>query len=162
MQLKPIDYDLVSKKGIKGISGKVYKISDYICTERWVELKKFEQELYTSGGYDMLLKRVNKCFDYFDQMKFTDGIKELDKLRQGSYVDLQKQPPHMKICTLFLNYKGEDETRFSEKEMNEKIDDWRGYDCAGFFPLVLSYVTGSRENYLAFLEAQKKIQNTEV
>lgn len=64
----------------------------------------------------------------------------LDKLteKKGD----QNQLFELMICTLFINEKGEDVTKWSEAAASKKIENWinEGYNVLGFFLLVQNFV----------------------
>lgn len=151
-----------ARKGIKSASGKVLKLSDYLSYERYQKMLEFELELYFPTGYEGMMKLSQRGLEFFNSGQFAEVGRIFLQMQEGSYENLTNQPAHVKIAALVLNYEDEDETRYSESLMEEKIEDLRVFDSNSFFYLVASTVPGFKENCLNTLGNQKEVEATEV
>lgn len=92
--------------------------------------------------YTTLFNGMKKAYSELNTMKAADASVTLFNLMEGTARKLNKhQNTFLLMCTLFVNREGEDLTRWTEPEANEKIADWEaeGLDIQGFFHLYLHW-----------------------
>lgn len=162
MKLQEINLEIALKEGLTGVSGKVYKVTDKICVDRFVKMRQYETEMFQTGGYSELVKSLQVALDYFDDGKASKAIQTMYQMQELAFNSIQETPIHMKMCALFLNHEDEDQTEYSETNEIEKIKDWKNYNCLGFFPLAATIVPGLKQNFRTALEAAENNKDIQV
>lgn len=131
-------------------NGNEYRVSQSLSFDRWKDMQTLQAELGTGFSIDALTTKLKEQRASLNKMDFVDAAIINHELMLGvAGVDTGRWPTALRICTLFVNRKGEDITTINEDLINEKIDDWRkeGYDMGSFFHLAFSSIPGFLSAY---------------
>lgn len=134
-------------------NGKKYHISSSLSVERWRYYEDFQALVGFGRSFDDIFQNVKKAYEALQHPKIADASVILHNILIGVKEKLDKRHhPALMLCTLFVNYDGEDERVYDEETMNSKIEDWtkEGYDVNDFFHLawnlVPSFIEAFRED----------------
>jgi len=142
--MKRIDF---TKEDIEiiGASGKKYKFCKYISIERYKALQKIELEVSFGISFEEIYKRLLKAKDLGNDGKGIDAWNIIMNIIDGLANRLEDRvTPVMKMCALFLNYEGENDEVYNDKDNEEKARDLErsGYAVVDFFQLAFNLIPG--------------------
>ena len=125
-------------------NGKEYFVTSFLTIGRYCEFQLLEQEVGFSSTFEKVFDEINESTDLLENVQcLGDVIKpfvKLDNLRRRVAKLQEKEPPVIKLCTLFINTKDEDPAIWNNDLMTEKIEDWKaeGIDIQDFFSLAFN------------------------
>ena len=134
-------------------NGKKYRISKSLCIERWRHFEDLQAMVGFGRSFDDLFKSFKDIWSALDEKggaKVASASIICHNAMTGIKTKLEERHhPALMMCTLFINYDGEDEKVYNEETMKSKIDDWQkeGYDINDFFTLAWSLVPSFIETY---------------
>lgn len=132
-------------------NGKEYRIESSLSFDRWMDMQRMEVELSFGTDLQSILKGLKDIYSALNARdKLADASVITKNLILGvSTLDDKRIPTVLRMCALFINYKDEDRTVFTEALAQEKINDWRteGYEINGFFQLALGSIPGFLSAY---------------
>lgn len=139
-------------------NGKNYRVTDKICIDRWTEYEKLEPRLTYGIDFESIQKSLNKLYSALNDKKFADAAVLTHNLMNGikDALDETRVHPALLMCSLVINYEGEDTTVFNKQIQLQKIEDWQkeGLDILSFFAFALKSINGFRETYLIYIQTQ--------
>lgn len=141
-------------------NGKKYHIRRSLCIERWRYFEDLQALVGFGRSFDdifIAFKEIWNALDDKGGAKTATAAIICHNAMTGIKTKLeQRHHPALMICTLFINYEGEDEKIYDEEIMKQKIEDWQkeGYDINDFFQLAWNLVPSFIEHY------SEDIQNT--
>jgi len=137
-------------------NGKKYFSEQSLCFERWNKFEEIQVEIGIGVDFKNLYKKLQAAWTYLNAQEFGNSSVEIHDLMTGvkKLEDQKRVPSGVRLCTLFINYEGEDRGIYSEEMVKMKMDDWNkeGYDVNGFFVLAISFIPN-------LIEAFKGISN---
>lgn len=136
-------------------NGRKYHVSKMLSVERWRHFEDFQALVGFGRSFDDIFQNVKKAYEALQHPKIADASVVLHNILTGIKEKLdQRHHPALMMCTLFVNYEGEDERIYNEDIMNRKIEDWQeeGYDVNSFFSLAWNLVPGFISIYKEDLE----------
>jgi hypothetical protein len=137
MKLKKADF---SKKYIE-CDGRKFYLRDSLSFNRYRELQKLVLEFGYSATFVDIFKNLRTAWDHLNSQHLGDAAVILHNTMYGIKNLDEKDDAALRMCALFLNEEGEDETVFDEGRMREKIDCWsKEYAVTPFFQLAASLV----------------------
>lgn len=136
-KLKNADF---SKKYIL-CQGRKFYLRDSLSFDRYRELQKLVLEFGYSASFVDIFKNLRKAWDHLNSQKLGEAAVIIHNVMYGVKTLDEKDDAALRMCALFLNEEGEDETTFDEGKMREKIDCWaKEYSVTPFFQLAASLV----------------------
>jgi len=121
--------------------GRKFYIRDSLSFNRYRELQKIVLEFGYSATFVDIFKNLRIAWDYLNSQKNAEAAVVLHNIMYGIKSLEEKHDPALRLCALFINEEGEDETVFDEGKMSEKIDCWaKEYAVTPFFQLAASLV----------------------
>lgn len=145
-ELITLDWNDIATNGLKGQSGKVYRIETKLNFDRYALLQELIIELEYGIGLKATYAELSKIAAEFNSSKMMDGMIRLHKLQTNFYQTITRKDVAARIASLFLCFEGEDLGDTSEALIESKLTDWRQYEFIGFFTLCNSFISGFREN----------------
>ena len=155
--------DVGTKKVLKSLdfsqskfmaNGKEYSVTQKLSIERWRKYEELQMLLGFGRTFDEVFSQLKKLWEAIQAGKHGDEAIICHNLLTGIGDKLEKRHhPALLMCTLFINRKDEDPTKYDETVMNEKIKDWQeeGYDINVFFQiawnLVPSFIEAFNEDF---------------
>lgn len=124
-------------------NGSEYVITDSVSVDRWMMLEEFELEFGLGKSLRQIQSGLRESWDAANEQRFGDTCVTLYNMMKGiADIDEKRFPTVIKICSLFINKKGEDIRYYSQSMMEEKAKDWReeGIDMQSFFSLAVSFI----------------------
>ena len=129
-------------------NGVEYFIEYELNVTRFMEYEKLQGHVAFGIDFQTMFSKLKELWETYNKQKFADGAVIIHNLMSGISRNIEKRyPPVMLLCTLFINTKDEDRTKWNEESANKKIEDWKEYDTKGFFQLAVSLITGFGEAY---------------
>lgn len=131
-------------------NGKTYRPVGSLSADRWEMYEPMSLQVGMGRTYkehmDALREIYDDCNDIAaGQRKFADMVCKLRDLITGGALTMERElHPVLVLCTLFINYEGEDTKTITEDEIRMKIDDWKteGIAMKYFFQFALSSIPG--------------------
>ena len=157
MEIKELDFSKPFQA-----NGKTYRVKSMLSVTRWIQFEITQVELGTGISFDQMIKSWQTVYDLTNKMKFADiAVLAHDTLSSVAKRIEERTHPVMKMCALFCNYEGEDESRWDDDLVKEKQADWEaeGYSMQSFFQLAFSAVQNFSQTYeeiSAFTSTEKK------
>jgi len=136
-------------------NGRKYHIAESLSVERWRYYEDFQALVGFGRSFDDVFQNVKKAYEALQHPKIADASVILHNILTGVKEKLdQRHHPALMICTLFINYEGEDEKIYDEEIMKTKIEDWKqeGFDVNDFFTIAWNLVPGFIKTYKEDLE----------
>lgn len=133
-------------------NGTKYQIEQALSIERYCELQILEKEMAFGGSFRSVFDRLKEVHTAMNKTNFVGAAVIVDSMLRGISKLEEREPAVVKICALFINYEGEDRTKWSNDISLKKINDWKaeGMDMKDFFTVAANSVHG-------FLEAYNKV-----
>lgn len=129
-------------------NSKKYYISKSLSVERWRYYEDFQALVGFGRSYDDVFNSYVKIWEALDD-KGGPKVATASLICHNAMTAIkqkldERHHPALMICTLFVNYEGEDERIYDEEIMNSKIRDWQeeGYDISSFFRMAWNLVPG--------------------
>lgn len=160
MEIKEVDFSKPFQA-----NGKTYRVKSMLSVNRWIQFEIIQLELSTGLSFDAMVKNWQVVYDLANKMKFADiAVVAYNTLSSIATRLDERTHPVIKMCSLFCNYDGEDETRWDDDLIKEKQADWEaeGYSMQSFFQLAFSAVNGFLQIYDETLDFTSKIKNPRV
>lgn len=131
-------------------NGKEYTVSPSMSIARWAMYEELGVEIGLSRTFEQIQKDAVKGFDLCNRMaQGQHHLAELaiilrDMATACALVGSKEYHPALKMCCLFINYKGEDTRYITEELIAEKIHDWEeeGIAIGYFFRFALHSIPG--------------------
>ena len=167
---QPIDWPSLKTldKGAKEFTanGREYRIYPNMSFDRWRDMQKMEVELSFGVGMAQMVEKLQEQKKSLNKLDFVDAsLINRDLILGVASLNDNRWPAVLRICTLFVNYKGEDITKIDEQTIAEKINDWKveGYDMGSFFQLALGAIPGFLSAYQNATQSssQKEVEKSE-
>lgn len=139
-------------------NGNKYYIAEKISIDRWKEYEKLVPRLTYGVGFNEMQAALVKAYNALNKQQFADASVIIHNIMNGikDADNPERVPPGLMMCALVMNKEGEDVGKFDENIMLDKILDWRleGLDILSFFGWALNCITGFRDTYLLYTQAQ--------
>ena len=145
-------------------NGHKYIIYKSLNIARYREYERLQVMAGFGAEYSTLFNGMKKAYSELNTMKAADASVTLFNLMEGTARKMNKsQNTMLLMCTLFINREGEDLTKWTEPEANEKIADWEaaGLDIQGFFRLYLRWARNFEGGLLSDLSTTSGIVQEE-
>lgn len=147
---KPVDFNQSFMA-----NGRLYNVSETISIDRWAEYEKLMPRLTYGINFEDMNKSHLKAYNFLNDKRFADAAVIIHNLMSGvkDANDDKRIHPALLMCSLIINYEGEDTTKFSKEAQLKKIEDWtaEGLDILSFFAFALRAINGFRETYIAYM-----------
>ena len=134
-------------------NGKKYHISKSMCIERYRHFEDLQALVGFGRNFEEIFTAFKDIWSALDEQggaKVATASIICHNAMTGIKTKLeQRHHPALMLCTLFMNYEGEDEKVYDEEVMKSKIEDWQteGYDINDFFTEAWSFVPSFLETY---------------
>lgn len=123
----------VNDNSFVSASGKKYIVYPSLTTKRFEEFEQMQIEMEYGVSVSGFRSEVQKAYDKLNEPKFADAATILNNVLNGtSRIDNRQPHPLLMICALFICSDDEDQSRWSDSEAQEKIQDWAGVDVSFF------------------------------
>ena len=145
MEIKELDFSKPFQA-----NGKTYRVKSMLSVTRWIQFEITQSELGTGLSFDEMVKKWQTVYELANKMKFADiAVLAHNTLSSVATRIEERTHPVIKMCSLFCNYEGEDETRWDDDLIKEKQADWEaeGYSMQSFFQLAFSAVENFSQVY---------------
>lgn len=144
-QPKKIDF---AKGFFTGKSGKEYIFNKSLSLERYNVYEELEIMLTFGRDANDMFQGMKKTHELWNQNKPADAIINNYNLMASVKENLDKRThPAIRMCALWCCSDDEDTSKYEEKIIKAKIDDWSEIDFQDLFQLALTLVNGYNENY---------------
>ena len=121
--------------------GRKFYLKESLSFNRYRELQKIVLEFGYSATFVDIFKNLRVAWDHLNSQKNAEAAVVLHNIMYGIQSLEEKHDPALRLCALFINEEGEDETVYDEGKMSEKIDCWgKEYAVTPFFQLAASLV----------------------
>lgn len=141
-------------------NGNDYYVSDKISAARFKEYEKLVPRLTFGIGFDEMHKTLTQAFNYLNAGKPANAAILIHNVLNGivDHNNPKRTHPAMMMAALVINRDGEDETKYDESVMLDKVRDWteEGFDMLDFFELSLNSIQGFRETLLKYTQERLK------
>ena len=151
-------------------NGKKYHITKDLCIERWRHFEDLQAMVGFGRTFEDLFTAFKDIWSALDEKggaKVATASIVCHNAMTGIKTKLEERHhPALMLCTIFVNYEGEDEKVFDEEVMKSKINDWQeeGYDINDFFrlawKLVPSFIKTYREDIASTSSLTKPEQSS--
>lgn len=131
---------------------KYYIAKNTLTINRFVYYQILEKEAGFGISFEDLYKAIDENIEYIKNISsqdikvnhLLDILVKLTNIKNGIQILDKKEPPILKLCTLFINTKDEDTSIWSDELCTKKINDWKieGIDINFFFGLALNSING--------------------
>lgn len=125
-------------------NGKEYFITSFLTIGRFCEFQLLENEVGFSTTFENVFKELKETRAILEDSKsfgeLAKAYVKIDNLIRRVAKLEEKEPPVIKLCTLFINTKDEDPAIWNNDIMTQKIEDWKieGIDVQDFFTLAFN------------------------
>lgn len=138
-------------------NGREYTVAGSVSIDRWQEYEILQVEIGLARTFEQVQQQAAKAFDLCNQVVsgkpvFADLAIILRDLSTGAaLVNGSELHPVLKMCALFINYKGEDTRGISDELIAEKVADWKeeGIAMTYFFRFAFHSIPGFVTAYRA-------------
>jgi len=123
-------------------NGKTYHIRKSMSFERYRMYEKLQLEVGYGATFIQLYEHVKSIFELCNKMEFAQIAVKTHNILNGIKNVESRQIPALKLCTLFINADGEDESIINDDMIEEKIADWEAakLDVFPFFQLAINSI----------------------
>jgi len=124
-------------------NGRKYKVVRSLSVQRWIEFEIAQVELGFGVSFSDMVRTLNKVYADANKGKLADVAVTAYNALNGIKTRMEDRThPVLKICSLFINYEGEDIGVWSEDLAKEKQTDWMaaGMSMDYFFQFALHAV----------------------
>lgn len=124
-------------------NGKNYSITTQLSVQRFIEFEIAQVELGFGVSFNDMVKQFQKIYDAANKGKLADVSIFAYNALNGIKTRLEDRThPVIKICSLFINYEGEDTSVWSDEVAKQKQEDWikAGIPMDDFFSVALNSV----------------------
>lgn len=124
-------------------NGRNYKVTTSLSVTRWVLFEIFQVELGFGVSFSDMVRTLNKIYADANKGKLADVAVTTYNALDGIKTRLEDRThPVLKICSLFINYEGENAGQWDEDLAKEKQADWmaEGMSMDYFFHFALTAV----------------------
>ncbi len=124
-------------------NGRTYRVKTRLSVARWIQFEIAQIELAHGVSFADMIKNWQTAYDLANKMKLADiAVLAHNQLTSIATRLEDRTHPVLKICSLFVNYDGEDEIHWDEDLVKEKQNDWteEGYSMQDFFQLAYQLV----------------------
>lgn len=154
----------LTKESFKA-KGKTYKIYSTLSIARFIEFEKLQAEVGFGFTFDQFFNKLKDTYEALNKGKLADAAVKVHNMLTGiaDKIDRRKHPVLM-LCALFICEEKEDRSKYDEKVMTQKIQDWQeeGLEIQDFFTLAFNFVSGFIPAYNEIsqsISSQKKEKN---
>lgn len=138
-------------------NGKVYTIAESVSIDRWEMYEDLQVEVGLPRSFEQIQADAVRGYDLCNRMAqkehhLADIAIIFRDLATGCALQQSRAAhPVLKLCALFMNYKGEDTRFITEEVIAEKVNDWRaaGIAMPYFFRFALHSIPGFVAAYRA-------------
>lgn len=124
-------------------NGRNYKVTTSLSVTRWIQFEISQVELGFGVSFSDMVRTLNKIYADANKGKLADVAVTTYNALNGIKTRLEDRThPVLKICSLFINYEGEDVGQWDEDLAKEKQADWmaEGMPMDYFFQFALNAV----------------------
>jgi hypothetical protein len=136
-------------------NGKTYRIDDSFCFERWQQFEQLEVHVGYGTTFQAFFDTDKKIYEALNKIQFVEASALLHNRMNGIKYKLENRThPALLLCALFINYEGEEITKYDSNIAEQKVKDWslEGYAVQDFFSLAVNLVGGFIPVYNSLLE----------
>jgi hypothetical protein len=157
--LKTIDF---SKKHFE-CGGRKFFVRDSLSFARYRELQKINLEFGFSASFQDIFKNLRIAWDNLNALKLGEAAVTIHNIMYGIVQLDDKDDPALRVCALFIDEEGEDDSQYDEGKMKEKIECWgKELEVLPFFHLASDLTTGWTDAYkVVILSGLPKVQENE-
>ncbi len=140
-------------------NGVKYFIESGISFKRQIEYDKLMVELAYGISVKKMFDEMGETFDLLNSQEFANAAVLIHTLRTGLAKNIDgRWTTGMRLCTLFINYEGEDRRFITEETINKKINDWaeEGYDWNSFFQFAFNTIPDFVNLYNSIIQSTLK------
>jgi len=138
--MREIDF---SKENYFECDGRKFFKTDSLSFARYRELQKIMIEFGFSATFEDIFNNLKTAVEYYNKHQYFDMSIVLYKIQEGIKNIETKDDAALRLCALFINEEGEDETKYNEGMMKAKIDCWaKELAVSPFFYLASSLIPG--------------------
>lgn len=120
MELQKIDLTQPFKAG-----DRTYTAKSYMSVQRWMIYEIVQNEMGFGCEFKDIVSTLQKVYDLANKQRFADiAVTVHNQLTAAAQRIEDRLHPVIKMCTLFVNYEGEDERFWTEDLAKEKQRDW--------------------------------------
>lgn len=152
-------------QSFKGKSGKVYNVRG-VNWRRRAMMEKFQIAFAYGVSFEDIFKDYKDLFDTVSNMNVNKILfKDLEKIKATCHNrivnlrNLDKSPYFINICACFINADGEDETKITEEQIKDKIEDWDDIDDIFFLKLGAASMRGLTEVLESIKQMEKESED---
>jgi len=127
-----------------------YYFHDSLSVSRYEVFEDLEMLVAKGRSYADVLRSEKKIHDFLNKGLILDaGIENYNSMELVKQKIERRFHPAMQLVALFVNQEDEDMTKYDERIMEKKMNDWKneGFAMSDFFSLAFSLVEGFLENY---------------
>jgi len=133
---------------------------DGISIHRFNEWQRLSAMVGWGAKFDKIYQNLHKVEELVDGFARSDnGLRDvylhIEAMKEGIIAASEDRDMLALFqCTLFINRRDEDVTKWDMETARQKIDDWNreGYDVADFFSLAISSIAGFNSVYSGLIE----------
>ena len=150
-EMKRIDF----ASGQFEANGKTYYLESQLTIGRYCEFVILQRELATGMTIDEIYKSMAALRKLLNDMRFVDAAVHTNNFINHCVNLKQKEPTVLKLCTLFINEKDEDRSKWGNDTVVRKLKDWSDakIDVQDFFSIALTLVPTFTTAYNSFTHA---------
>jgi hypothetical protein len=143
-------------------NGRKYYVTDKLSMKRWKEYEKLVPRLAYGCDFKDVQNTLLKVWEALNNKhgRLAEASVLVHNLMSAinDVEDEKRIHPAMLVAALCINREGEGWNEYDENLQLEKIEDWEkeGYDVNSFFQFALTTISGLRETYIAYIEAEAK------
>ena len=150
-QIRHIDMSTAKFKA----NGTQYYIQSRLSTARYVEYLKLGNEITFNTDFEGMYSTLNRIFEAAshgnDLIESNHKCRELSYNQINAIVDFTNRdhPTVLRFCALFINGEDEDISKYDDRIIDKKIEDWtkEGLAIDDFFYLVANFIPSFRDTF---------------
>lgn len=134
---------LTGKETSMVINGKTYRYGKNISYDRWDWYLHAQVELGYASTFAEMFAALQEAYEAANAGRMADNAVILRNIMLGMKRISDRQiPAVVKLCSMFINYDGEDTRYMTEELLEEKSNDFRveGISMQSFFSLALDFI----------------------
>lgn len=114
-------------------NGTKYTVSSRLSIERLALHQRFELEFGFNTSFLEMLETLKKCYLLLNDKKFADAAVHIHNAIFGMAKTEEEDLQSIRLCTLFINYEGEDTSTYNEDIYQKKLQDWKKSNIDGIY-----------------------------
>ena len=150
-QIKQIDMSTAKFKA----NGTQYYIQSRLSTARYVEYLKLSNEITFNTDFEGIYTTLSKIYEVLAHGNdILDALKKAGELAYNqinAIVDFTNRdhPTVLRFCALFINGEDEDISKYDDRIIDQKIEDWteEGLAIDDFFYLAANFIPSFRDTF---------------